>query len=142
MQHTDARDVVKNTIRYCEDILQSKKRFTQNFQNELRNNLIYCFKEEREGEECFIIFYNREYKDLGGECGYPYTWGQPTKCGPYATTRYWIAGPLPEHWCPLESPSGIAGYLYCDGYQPYYDRKNMKNYVDCLYELLDLLNSL
>lgn len=142
MQYTDARDVVKNTIRYCEDILQSKKRFTQNFQNEMRNNLIYHIGVIHENGEYFLTFQNREYKELGSECGYAYTWGQPAKSAWVDDyTRYRINGPFPEKWL-TKSLSRTPGYLFCDGHQPYYDRKDMKNYIACLYELLDLLNSL
>lgn len=143
MKYCDARAVVRDTIQYCENILLSKKRFTQNFQNEMRNNLIYRIDMIHDEGKYFLAFKNREYMDLGSECGYAYTWGQPDKRGPsYGTAYYQINGPIPDNWRPTKSPSSQAGYFFCDGYQPYYDRKYMKNYVDCLYELLDLLNSL
>lgn len=140
---TDARVVVIRTIRYCEEILSSKKRFTQNFINEMRNNLIYYVGVERVADKYFLTFQNREYKELGDECGYAYTWGTPP-CAPWIDkyTRYWIAGPLPVGWKPTKSTKHThPGYLFC-GHQPYYDRRDMRNYLDCLYELLEVLNSL
>lgn len=134
MQYTDARDVVKNTIRYCEDILQSKKRFTRKLKDEIRDNVIYCIEVIHENGEYFLAFKNREYKELGMDC---HKSGWVTDY-----TRYRINGPLPEKWRPTKSPSHSAGYFFCDGHQPYYDRKDMKNYIACLYELLELLNSL
>lgn len=141
---TDARVVVIRTIRYCEKILSSKKRFTQNFVNGVRNNLIYCIRMEHVNDKYFLVFENRGYKELGEECGYAYTWGMPDSCGREATTRYWIAGPLPQgyDWRPSKSTSHSSGYFFCDGYQPYYDHRDMRNYLDCLYELLEILNSL
>lgn len=130
MQHTDAREVVKNTIRYCEEILSSKKRFTRKLQDEIRNNVIYHFWVEQEGEEFFLTFQNREYMELGMDCNH--------RKWIHEYTRYRINGPLPKD-CSIANHE--AGYLY-GGCQPYYDRKAMREYVDCLYELLDLLNSL
>lgn len=127
----DARDVVRDTIRYCEDILQSKKRFTPKLIDAIRNNVIYHFTEEQEGEEYFITLQNREYMELGMDCNHR-KW--ITKY-----TRYRINGPLPKD-CSIANHT--PGYLFCDGCQPYYDRKAMRDYIDCLYELLELLNSL
>ena len=134
MQYTDARIVVRATIHYCEEILQSKKRFTRKLKDEIRDNVIYRIDMIHEDGEYFLNFKNREYKELGMDC---------RKSGWVREyTRYRINGPLPEKWCPTKSLSRTPGYLFCDGHQPYYDRKDMKNYIDCLYELLDLLNSL
>lgn len=130
MQHTDARDVVKNTIRYCEDILQSKKRLTRKLKDEIRNNVIYHFWVVQEGEEFFLTFQNREYMELGMDCNHR-KWITEY-------TRYRINGPLPKD-CSIANHT--PGYLF-GGCQPYYDRKAMKDYIDGLYELLDLLNSL
>lgn len=134
MQYCDARAVVRDTIAYCEGILLSKKRFTQNFENEMRNNLIYRIDVIHENGEYFLAFKNREYMELGMDC--------TNKVWVTNYKRYWIAGPLPDNWRPTKSPSRSAGYFFCDGHQPYYDRKNMKNYIDCLYELLELLDYL
>lgn len=130
MQYTDARDVVRNTIQYCEDILQSKRRFTRKLQDEIRNNVIYHFRVEQEGEEFFLTFQNREYMELGMDCNHR-KWITEY-------TRYRINGPLPKD---LSIANHEDGYLF-GGHQPYYDRKAMKDYIDGLYELLDLLNSL
>ncbi|ENI3992542.1 hypothetical protein ABXY50_005335 [Escherichia coli] len=135
MLDIDARVIVRLAIKYCEDILQSKKRFTQNFQNEMRNTLIYCIDVIHEDREYFLTFKNRGYKELGQDC-----YNKNDCVTDY--TRYRINGPLPENWRPTKSPSRSAGYFFCDGHQPYYSRKDMKNYIACLYELLDLLNSL
>lgn len=131
MQYTDARDVVRNTIRYCEDILQSKKRFTRKLQDEIRNNVIYHFTEEQEGDEFFITLQNREYMEIGMDCNHR-KWITEY-------TRYRINGPLPKN-CSIANHT--AGYLFAGDCQPYYDRKDMRDYIDGLYELLDLLNSL
>lgn len=134
MKYTDARAVVRDVIQYCENILQSKKRFTRKLKDEIRNNVIYHFWVIQEGEEYFLTFQNREYMELGMDCNHR-KWITEY-------TRYQINGPIPDNWRPTKSPSSQAGYFFCDGHQPYYDRKDMKNYIACLYELLDLLNSL
>ena len=134
MQYTDARIVVRATIHYCEEILQSKKRFTRKLKDEIRDNVIYCIEVIHENGEYFLAFKNREYMELGMDC--------KNRIWIHDYIRYRINGPLPDKWRPAKSPTRTAGYFYCSGDQPYHDREAMKNYIACLYELLDLLNSL
>lgn len=133
MKYTDARIVVRATIHYCEEILQSKKRFTRKLTDEIRDNVIYCIEVIHEDGEYFLTFKNREYMELGMDC--------KNRIWIHDYIRYRINGPFPDKWL-TKSLSRTPGYLFCDGHQPYYDRKDMENYIACLYELLELLNSL